>query len=231
MTVQDENGVYRSLARERRNQRRKQLGVGLAGLAAMAGAGAFVVQSQLIDLSRTTTLREPRSIAPLPSPSPSRPSAAASRSRAAGPAIGRVTRAGVRQEASPVPPPPSSASPTPAASPGVAAAARLTKHDERTDSGTIRVTSAGFDLTGRPELAIAGDPGWVVGAARCTKTVRSASGERVRVMPSMLVCWRTSPSRSVVTVAVAEQGRPSSGESVAVIDREWARLRVGPRGR
>ena len=26
-------------------------------------------------------------------------------------------------------------------------------------------------------------------------------------------------------VAVAEQGRPSSGESVAVIDREWARLR------
>jgi hypothetical protein len=40
----------------------------------------------------------------------------------------------------------------------------------------------------------------------------------------MLVCWRTSARRSVVTVAVAEQGRPSSGDSVAVIQREWARL-------
>ncbi|WP_250033357.1 hypothetical protein [Paractinoplanes maris] len=237
MTVQDENGVYRSLARERRNQRRKQLGVGLAGVAVFAGAGSFVMQSRLIDLSRHTETREPLAVAPRPVPAPSSsspsPSPSVSSGLAAGP--GRVTRDGARQRVSPAPPPsstaatsvasPSIAAATSASSPSMAVAASLNRHEETTRSSRIRVTSAGFDLTGKPELSIVGDPGWEVGAARCTKTVRSATGEQVRVMPSVLVCWRTSPRRSVVTVATAKRGRPSSGESVAVIDREWARLR------
>nr|WP_221377752.1 hypothetical protein [Actinoplanes polyasparticus] len=222
MTVQDENGVYRSLARERRNQRRKQFGVALAGLAALGGAGVFVVQSQLVGLSRDTAVREPRAIVPEPSPSPSasRSDSGSGRTVAAA-SPGRVSRSGARQQVSPTPPPPS---PSVSTSPGLTAAAQLNEHSETTGSGRIRVTSAGYDLTGRPELAIAGDTGWLVGGARCTKTVRTESGERARVVPSMLVCWRTSARRSVVTVAVAEQGRPSSGDSVAVIQREWARL-------
>ncbi|MCO8273178.1 hypothetical protein M1L60_21530 [Actinoplanes sp. TRM 88003] len=224
VTVQDENGIYRSLARERRHQRRKQLGVGLAGLAALGGAAFFVVQSQLVDLSRNTAIREPRVIAPV-SPSPtvsSTPATPASPVAAASP--GRVSRSGARQEASPTPPPPSPSVSAPSESTGLAVASTLNEHSESTGSGRIRVTSAEYDLTGRPELAIAGDTGWLVGGARCTKTVRAATGEQARVVPSMLICWRTSASRSVVTVAVADQGRPSSGDSVAAIRREWNRL-------
>jgi hypothetical protein len=242
MTVHEENGVYRSVMRDRRTQRRKQLGVGLAGLLALAGAGAFVVQAQVIDLSERTAAQEPRVIAPppspSPSPSPSEPSpsepspAAASNSRSASPTPALVTRSGARQETSPTPlPSPTPAGPTPAAvvsalSPKMAAAEtrQVTRRNETTGEGTIRVTSAGFDLGGRPELAIAGDRGWAVGRARCTKSIRSGPDHQVRVVPSTLVCWRTSPNRSVVTVAVADQGRPSSGTSVTVLDREWARI-------
>lgn len=219
MTVQDENGVYRSLARERRNQRRKQLGVGLAGLAAIAGAGAFAVQSELIDLAPPAD-EPPLVIAqPPPSPPPSaKASTSASRARGLAPATPwRVVRSGVRQRTSPTPSPP----PPPSVA---AAAAPITELTETTASGAIRVTTAGFDLTGRAELTVAGDRGWPVDKARCTRNIRSTPAGDPRVVPSMLVCWRTSAQRSVVTIAVAERGRPSSAESVAVLEREWARL-------
>ncbi|MBM2621598.1 hypothetical protein JIG36_39455 [Actinoplanes sp. LDG1-06] len=225
MTVHDENGVYRSGIRERRIQRRKQFGVGLAGLAVFGAAGVFGVQA--IQLAQSTTTREPKAMTPLvsPSPSPSPTVSAAKpprqRARSLGP--GKVTRSGARQEASPTPTPSPSVS---AVSPsgGVAAADAVNRHDENTGRGVIRVTSAGFDLTGQPELSIVGDSGWLVGRARCTKTVRNEPGSRPRMEPSTLVCWRVSEDRSVVTVAVTQRGRPSSGESVAVLEREWARL-------
>src|SRR5690242_13767569 len=135
MTVQDENGIYRSLARERRNQRRKQLGVALAGLAALGGAGVFVVQSQLIDLSHNTAIREPRAVVPTPtSPSPA-PAAAPSGRTVAAASPGRVSRSGARLRMSPPPPPPSpSASPSPSLSPDLAAAAQVNQHSETTGS-------------------------------------------------------------------------------------------------
>lgn len=231
MIVQDENGVYRSLARERRNQRRKQLGVGLAGLAAIVSAAAFAVQSGLIDLtpSRSTAARKPRP--PVSAPhrqTQQKPLPSASRTTAVvAPTRGRATRAAVRQKKSPPPPPsPPPSRPNPAASAASAAglaAGELRRRNETVESGTIQVTSAGFDLSGRPELAVAGDRGRAVGRARCTKNVRPAAAERVRAMPSMLVCWRTSATRSVVTVAVADRGRPAEAESLAVIEREWSR--------
>ncbi|TDO41345.1 hypothetical protein [Paractinoplanes brasiliensis] len=226
MTVHDENGVYRSSQREKRIQRRKQFGVAVAGLAVFGAAGLFAAQA--IDLAENTAALEvPVVTRPVPSfsPSPSPTSAAAP-----APVPGRATRDGVRQEASPTPTP--TPTPTPSSSPsvspsapGVAAAGLVNRHDEEAAGGTIRVTSAGFDLTGQPELALAGDAGWRVGRARCTRTVRNSPGDRPREVPSTLVCWRVSPKRSVVVVAVTQRGRPSSRESVAALEREWARLR------
>ncbi|MBL7254308.1 hypothetical protein [Paractinoplanes lichenicola] len=226
MTVHDENGVYRSGTRERRIQRRKQLGVALAGLAVFAAAGLFVVQG--IQLAQNTVALEPpvvvtpsRSPSPSPSASPT-PSRSAARAGSTGP--GKPNRSGARQETSPTPTPtPSLPSVMPSVS-GMAAVGLVNRHDEDAPGGTIRVTSAGFDLTGQPELALVGDAGWVAGRARCTKTVRNDPGARPRVVPSTLVCWRVSPERSVVTVAVASRGRPPSRESLAVLEREWARL-------
>lgn len=218
MTVHGENGVYRSGTRERRIQRRKQIGVGLAGLTVFGAAGLFVVQA--IDLAESTTALELPATARTSSPSLSPSvSPSASEVRAKVPVPGKVTRSGARQERSPTPVPsllPSSSA--------VAAADLVNRHDVNTAAGTIRVTSAGFDLTGEPELALVGDEGWTVGRARCTKTVRTAPGDRPRVVPSTLVCWRVSPQRSVVTLAVAGRGRLSSGESVAALEREWDRL-------
>lgn len=221
MTVHDENGVYRSSQREKRIQRRKQFGVAVAGLAVFGAAGLFAVQA--IDLAENTAALEVPAVArPVPSFSPS-----SSPTSAAAPVTvpARATRDGVRQQASPTPTPTPSLSPSVSSSAsGVAAAGMVNRHDEEAAGGTIRVTSAGFDLTGQPELALVGDAGWRVGRARCTRTVRNSPGERPRVVPSTLVCWRVSSKRSVVTVAVTVRGRPSSGESVAVLEREWARL-------
>ncbi|GAB2617329.1 hypothetical protein Aab01nite_30580 [Paractinoplanes abujensis] len=223
MTVHDENGVYRSGMRERRIQRRKQLGVAVAGLAVFGAAGLFVVQG--IQLAQNTVALEPpvvvtpsQSPAPSSAPAPSRTKA---RTGPAGP--GKPNRSGARQETSPTPTPTPTPTPSPSAS-GMAVAEVINRHDEPATGGTIRVTSAGFDLTGEPELALAGDDGWAVGRARCTRTVRNEPGARPRVVPSTLVCWRVSPRRSVVTVAITSQGRPSSGETVAALEREWARL-------
>ncbi len=236
MTGQNGSGVYRSVRLDRRTQRRKQLGVALAGLAVFGAAGAFVAQIQVFDLTRRTTAQEPRSLAPpvTPSPSSSSPSSTVSpstRSRKATPEP--VNRSGARQRTSPTPTP----TPTPslslsvpasvaASSAGLSAAAerKVQNRSETTAGGTIRVTTAGFDLSGRPELDIAGDRGWAVGRARCTHSIRSDSGRQVRAAPGMLVCWRTSPARSVVTVAVSARGRAQSGESIAVLEREWTRL-------
>jgi hypothetical protein len=177
---------------------------------------------QAVDLAQSTTIREPVALAPTsPSPSPS-PSASSARRTAASAERARPTRSGARQEASPTPAP--SLPPSMSPSGGVAAADFVNRHNESTADGVIRVTSAGFDLTGQPELALVGDDGWLVGQARCTKTVRNDPGARPRVVPSTLVCWRVSEDRSVVTVAVAPRGKPSSGQSVAVLEREWARL-------
>ncbi|MCM4083776.1 hypothetical protein [Paractinoplanes hotanensis] len=223
MTVHDENGFYRSGMREKRIQRRKQLGVAVAGLAVFGAAGLFAVQA--VDLVENTAALE----LPVAGRSSSLPSASStgspseSRTSAAAPAPvpGKATRAAVRQEASPTPAP--TPTPSPSAS-RTAAAALVNRHDEDAAGGTIRVTSARFDLTGEPELALVGDKGWRVGRARCTRTVRNSPGDRPRAAPSTMVCWRVSPERSVITVAVTGQGRPSSRESVAALVREWARL-------
>jgi hypothetical protein len=91
--------------------------------------------------------------------------------------------------------------------------------------GTLRVVSARYDLTGQRELAWAGDAGRPVGNVRCTRNVRFGDGARPAARNTVLLCWRTSATRSVVTVAVSRTGQPSAAESAAVIDQAWKRLR------
>jgi hypothetical protein len=90
---------------------------------------------------------------------------------------------------------------------------------------TLRVVSALADLSGQRELAWAADSGHPVGSASCTQKFRfnadSPAGER----PTMLLCWRTSANKSVYTIAVDLDRRPSEQASIAVIDRTWSTLR------
>jgi hypothetical protein len=129
-------------------------------------------------------------------------------------------------EASTAPPPGA------AAGPGVTTKPRTVSDQIRvTNSGsikddrhTLRVISAYGDLTGKRELAWAADAGHPVGAARCTQNFKFNPGTRVGRRSTMLLCWRTSPTKSVATVAVDLKHRPSETESAATIDKVWRQM-------
>jgi hypothetical protein len=87
---------------------------------------------------------------------------------------------------------------------------------------TLRVVSAPGDLTGKLELAWASDGGRAVGDGHCTQTFRFSPSLPVGQRPTMMLCWRTSPRRSVYTLLVDLAQTPSAQASVAVIDRVWA---------
>jgi len=93
-----------------------------------------------------------------------------------------------------------------------------------TDRRTLRVVSARGDLTGSRELLWVADGGHAVGKARCSQRFRFSPDAAVSEKPTLLICWRTSATRSVYTVAVDLDGRPSEKASVATIDKVWAQL-------
>jgi hypothetical protein len=92
------------------------------------------------------------------------------------------------------------------------------------DHHTLRVVSAPTDLSGQRELAWAADSGHPVGAARCTQNFRIGASAAPRVRPTMLLCWRTSPDRSVYTIAVDVDHPPSERASVTTINEVWSKL-------
>ena len=94
----------------------------------------------------------------------------------------------------------------------------------KNDRRTLRVVSAYGDLTGKRELAWVADAGHVVGAARCTQNFKFNAEARAGVRPTMLLCWRTSATKSVYTVAVNLSQRPSEKDSVATIDKVWRQM-------
>lgn len=90
--------------------------------------------------------------------------------------------------------------------------------------GTMRVVTAKHDLSGQRELLWAADKGEPVGNAQCTQKFHFSNKRKAAVRPTMLLCWRTSKQKSVITVAITVEGKPSSKASVAEIDKQWARL-------
>jgi hypothetical protein len=94
----------------------------------------------------------------------------------------------------------------------------------REDRGTLRVVSAHGDLTGYKELAWVADDGDAVGFARCSQTFRFAGNAKPARKPNLLVCWRTSAAKSVYTVMVDLDGRPSKQDSVAALAKRWSAM-------
>ena len=92
------------------------------------------------------------------------------------------------------------------------------------DRRTLKVVSARGDLTGSHELLWVADGGHQVGSARCSQKFRFNAKSAVSEKPTLLICWRTSATRSVYTVAVNLDGRPSEKASVATIDKVWDEL-------
>ena len=225
----------------RRNRRRQQAIAGVAGLAVL-GAGAYLVTAQVVDNTRTET-KDAAALAPAPL-EPHPPSA--SESASAEPSESASASASP-SAVTPAPPAPSKtltaeqrvakarAAASKAGYPvkrGLVPTAKVAagpvsvrNTGSLQQGGTMRIVSAPYDLTGTRELLWAADEGNPAGDdVRCTQNFKLSNDTEARVRPSMLLCWRTSAGKSVVTVAVARKGKPASAASVAVIDREWAKI-------
>ncbi|GAA4590288.1 putative low-complexity protein [Actinoplanes octamycinicus] len=89
---------------------------------------------------------------------------------------------------------------------------------------TRRLYSARTDLTGQKELAWVTEDHQTIGAVSCTDKVRFSATTPAKARPTLLICWRISDARSVYTVAVNPDGKPSLKRSVAAIEKEWSRM-------
>jgi hypothetical protein len=91
--------------------------------------------------------------------------------------------------------------------------------------GTVRITTAYFDLTGHPQALIAGDKGRAVeDGVRCTNNVRFAEGQPPRKRPTVIMCWRMSKERSVVIFMATPKLTPAVGTNLGILRREWRKL-------
>ena len=221
--------------------RRIRLALGLAGLA-VVGAGAYAVTDNLTGRDAETTAGTsvppgktdagqvfadsvPGEVAPTTQPSSAGPSASAT-SKAAEPKTDAERVKAAKSFAAahgvknfhPV---------LPRQMPELTAAAENAKvrtTGSTAEGRTMRIITAEGDLTGQREL------GWVAGGitkmgeVSCSQTFQLANEEKPGKKPSLLVCWRTSATKSVATVAVNLRGKPSQKESVEVIGREWRKL-------
>lgn len=222
---------------------RTRIAVGAVGLAAVLGVGAYVITSRVVERD-ATAIREPGALAPMvstgpetspttvapspsapPSPSTSlsasSPPAAATTKATVGPEVrkrideARVTAAGDGHKLTRPLPPPAKVLPDSAVSTRI----RKTKDDY------LRITTARADLTDQKDQRMAADRGVRVGRANCTQRFHFAVNAPPKVIPNMMICWRVSAARSVVTVGVTYKGKPSASAYSGIIDREWAKLR------
>ncbi|XVU23493.1 hypothetical protein ACQPZJ_40555 [Actinoplanes sp. CA-054009] len=240
-----DEGVYQSAMPDRQQQRRKQRAkqavVGVAGLAVL-GAGAYFVTTQVTDRNATTETRDAGAMAPLASPATATPPPASPEPTAEADTVA-PTKGAIKQTSSPTPTPSESLNVDEqikkarekaakdghpvqralTAAPG-AKTGPVNKRNEQLPNGTLRVITAKHDLTGSGELLWAADKGKKTGSMSCTQNFKFSNNSKPSVRPNMLLCWRTSAGKSVVTVLVDQDGKPSTEKSAEVISSEWAKL-------
>jgi hypothetical protein len=233
----EDNGAYQPDSGRSEGQRRKQIAIGAAGLAVVLGAGGYFITAEVSDGRSSTTTQDTGALAPIAPAESTAPSASAE------PSVAAARPAPAGNKGKPAPSPSHSRSvgeqikeaQEKAAKDGYPVQHALTAEpgaktgpvSERSESrkdGVLRIITAKHDLTGQRELLWPAHGGEPVGDAECTQTFQFANDAKPSTKPSLLLCWHTSATRSVVTVLVDRAGKPSSAESVKVIDQEWAKL-------
>ncbi|WP_203828223.1 hypothetical protein [Actinoplanes palleronii] len=98
---------------------------------------------------------------------------------------------------------------------------RMTQRGSLKSGGIIRVVSARGDLSGQRELR------WVAGGVKpyrnadCTQTFQLGNNPKAERKKNLLLCWRTSTEKSVVTVLVDPKGKPSRAKAVRELNKKW----------
>ena len=86
---------------------------------------------------------------------------------------------------------------------------------------TIRVVVARTDLTGKLELTWAADAGHAVGDAHCTQNFKLTASSPASIRPTMLMCWRTSPTLSAYSITIDFDHKPKDSDGVAALEEAW----------
>jgi hypothetical protein len=229
-----DDGIYVS-ARQRRRRRRK-IGTAVAAVGLTLGAIGYAGTTWYLGRGSTVAL-EPAPTVTTPTPATPRPTPAEPQILpGSGPPPGTISAARRSWLPSPVPSPSRPTDDELAASQvsrllephpsGVAAAdaGAIVRNEVGPDGAQLRVVSARFDLTSRWKLLGVADAGQPVGSARCTQSFRVDGSPTPQSRPGLLLCWRTSPFKSIVVVATRAAGRPEAAVGAAVISREWANM-------
>ncbi|MFI1994351.1 hypothetical protein [Actinoplanes sp. NPDC020271] len=232
MANEEQDTPTQDLSPVRRGKRRKQALVAAAGAAvAISGAAFFAANhsSENQQAARTEPLASPSVGAPAEKiakiaaagddeakgrPEPSLPQSAKERVDAARKAAAKdgvkITHPLPEQN-------------DPARLSAVAGAKEVTVGSAKKGQ-TMRIITAHGDLTGQRELA------WVAGGitkhgdTECTQKFKFYNEATPKTRDNLLVCWRTSTKRSVITVVAKIDGHPPVAKSLEVIEREWRKL-------
>ena len=247
MAIDNDDQPGGGVSPSRRLNLRRRIAVGVVGAVAALGVGAYAITSHVVGQD-STAIRDTEAPAPMVSAGPTLSSAAvasgspsvsapgslsvgASASSAAkpskavsraplGPAVqkqideARAAAKARRQVTKPLPPPRKVV-------PDSAVSTRIMQ----TKASYLRITTARADLKNQKDQRMAADEGTKTGNVNCTQRFHFASNAKPRVIPNMMICWRVSASRSVVTLGVTYKGKPSMSTYADVIAREWAKLR------
>ncbi|WP_433295469.1 hypothetical protein ACQP2F_35900 [Actinoplanes sp. CA-030573] len=242
MSTHDEDRPVRMASGWWRSHR---VAAGVVGLAALLGGGAYLLTSHLTDHG-STRAPEAGAVRPLVTSSSGARSSAASADAGADSVIAPSPSTAPSQSTSSSP-----SAPLLTLAPSVAAEIKKAREQSEKDGypvlrpltpaanavmgpvdvrntsdkrGSVRILTAKHDLSGQREMLWAADGGRPVGSARCTDKFHFSNAEKPHVLPTMLLCWRTSSAKSVVVVKVSFHGKPQATETVAILDREWAKL-------
>jgi hypothetical protein len=222
--------------RTRRVGRRGRTVLGIAGLASVLGAGAFLAsgqqdRTQTAENSAATTrtaahqsLAAADGIAGAPSAAagrmgPVQPGAGASESpksvterlddaRGANERLGTTVRRPRAETVTNV---------------DASKVRRVEKGTLKDDRRTMRIVSSRQDLTDYAELGWIGDEGVPYGSARCSRTIQ-ISDKPAAEKPTLMICWRTTPKKSVYTIAVDLKKNPTAQDGAAALEKEWKRM-------
>ncbi|WP_433366455.1 hypothetical protein ACQPZX_37765 [Actinoplanes sp. CA-142083] len=90
--------------------------------------------------------------------------------------------------------------------------------------GSVRVIWARGDLTGQQELAYVAGGVTAYQGAECSQTFKFATNPAPAKKDNLVMCWKTSPTKSVAAMVVDFKGHPSRTKAIEAINAKWQNM-------
>jgi hypothetical protein len=227
-----------------RGRKRVRLAIGVTAMAALLGGGAYLITDQVTTKDAATAEGQappaaadsaPGSASPSPGAASGRPYTSTTTSAAAqvtptGPAAARslppevrksidaarerMRKDGVEVKRPVVPKVPQAA----------AQDIETTTQGSLKEGGIVRVLSARGDLTGQRELAYVAGGVQKYRDVSCSQTFQFSTNPKPAKKDNLLMCWRTSATKSVAAIVVDPKGHPSKDKALAALEHKWGSM-------